>query len=932
MADAGAGEKLKVFVSYSRRDSAEFADELVAGLAVALDFAPFLDRHDIAAGEDWEVRLGGLIADSDGVVFVVSPEAVKSERCLWEVNRTIELSKRLLPVVFKPVPEHDIPEKLGRLQFISFDSGLGFTRPLTQLAAALRVDLNWIREHTRLGEIATRWDGRGRPEWLLLRADDLKAAKAWMSSRNAEAPEITDMQRAFVMASEDAEAARVARERAQLRRTARLLWMVASLILLWFGYVLWKDYDVARREIDVFTARAEDALNDEQFDRAMRYALVVYPARGRLWAPNSNELEAKLIAGAFSTRLHRLLKGHSASVRSAYFSGDGKLVVTASDDKTARIWDAESGKEVVVLKGHGGSVNVAAFSADGKRVVTASTDGTARIWDAQSGKEIVVLIGHRGEVRTAAFRGDGKQVATASNDRTARVWDAESGEEIAVIKSHGAAVRTAAFSVDGKRVVAATADPLAIVWDVENGKEIAQMSHSILDDLFTAEFSGDGKWVVTASTDETARVWDAQTGKQISALQHDGPVRTAIFSPDGRSVVTASDDKTARIWNAESGRQSLILRGHDRAVKTAVYNGNGWWLVTASDDKTARIWRSSNGAEFAVLKGHEGAVNTAKFSGDRVVTASSDFTARIWNETTLVDRLPVKRSFSGDGKRMLKVSNEDFRAAEIWNTESGEKIAALKPPTSVNAAAFSDDGTRVVMACRDNTARIWDAESGKEIVVLKGHGGSVNVAAFSADGKRVVTASTDGTARIWDAQSGKEIAVLKGHRGEVRDVAFRGDGKRVVSAAEDGTARIWDAESGKEILVLKGSVNTALFSVNGERVVTVSSEHTRIWDAESGAEIAVIKGRSHDTVHIWDVTWATLSGDPLRERVCAEKLVGAAQEFSNSEMEDPILRGIDKDDPIARNPCLRRGPLSLDYWTRLPGQLWRSTVRLFDVN
>jgi TIR domain len=105
MADAGAGEKLKVFISYSRRDSAAFADELVAGLEVG-GFAPYLDRHDIAAGEDWEARLGGLIAQSDTVVFVVSPEAVNSERCTWEVDRTIELSKRLLPIIFKPVPEH----------------------------------------------------------------------------------------------------------------------------------------------------------------------------------------------------------------------------------------------------------------------------------------------------------------------------------------------------------------------------------------------------------------------------------------------------------------------------------------------------------------------------------------------------------------------------------------------------------------------------------------------------------------------------------------------------------------------------------------------------------------------------------------------------------------------------------------------------------
>ena len=78
------------------------------------------------------------------------------------------------------------------------------------------------------------------------------------------------------------------------------------------------------------------------------------------------------------------------------------------------------------------------------------------------------------------------------------------------------------------------------------------------------------------------------------------------------------------------------------------------------------------------------------------------------------------------------------------------------------------------------------------------------------------------------------------------------------------------------------------------------------------------------TVRIWDVTWATLvRGDALRERVCAEKLVGPAQEFTDVELEDPILRGIDKDDFVERNPCLRRGPLSLDYWTRPPIQFWR---------
>ena len=250
---------------------------------------------------------------------------------------------------------------------------------MRELAEALRVDLDWIREHTRLGELATRWDRRGRPESLLLRGDEIDAAKAWMAARKAAAPEITDAQRAFVTASEEAEATRLGKERAQLeaigraqeataqqqRRAARLqrrIWWllggVAALVLAMVGYVTWQSYDVARREINVFTARATEALNDEQFDRAMRYALQAYPARGRLpWTtPFSTELEGKLAGGALSTRLHRLLKGHSGSGQSAAFSGDGKRVVTASGDNTARIWDAESGKEIAVLKGHTDSV------------------------------------------------------------------------------------------------------------------------------------------------------------------------------------------------------------------------------------------------------------------------------------------------------------------------------------------------------------------------------------------------------------------------------------------------------------------------------------------------------------------------------------------------------------------------------------------------
>src|SRR5215831_1377226 len=335
MADAGAGEKLKVFVSYSRRDSAAFADELMAGLEVA-GFAPFLDRHDIAAGEDWEARLGGLIAQSDTVVFVVSPEAVKSERCVWEVDRTIELSKRLLPVIFKPVPEDDIPKKLSRLQFVRFDTGRGITRPLAELAEALRQDLDWIREHTRLGELARRWEGRVRPESLLLRGDDLDAAKAWMATRKVGATEITDAQRALISASEEAEAKRLGNERAQLEREKAQLAEIKALQADKARQLARQEVALAesRQQLDhaqanILAEHSAAKLSRSDFDSALRLASrgtridLALPADKTRASP-----AAAALAVAVSQVKWRFALGHNDTVSFAAFSPDGSRIVT----------------------------------------------------------------------------------------------------------------------------------------------------------------------------------------------------------------------------------------------------------------------------------------------------------------------------------------------------------------------------------------------------------------------------------------------------------------------------------------------------------------------------------------------------------------------------------------------------------------------------
>ena len=127
-----------------------------------------------------------------------------------------------------------------------------------------------------------------------------------------------------------------------------------------------------------------------------------------------------------------LLKGHSGglhAVLSVAFSPDGRRIVTASMDETAKVWDAETGRELLTLKGHTRSVNSVAFSPDSRRIVTGSSDETAKVWDAETGRELLSLTRHTGEVRSVAFSPDGRRIATAGIG-FAFVWIAASPDQV----------------------------------------------------------------------------------------------------------------------------------------------------------------------------------------------------------------------------------------------------------------------------------------------------------------------------------------------------------------------------------------------------------------------------------------------------------------------------------------------------------------------
>lgn len=228
---ADGDTRIKVFVSYSRADTA-FANDLVLGLA-ACGFAPYIDRQDIAPGEDWEKRLQGLISEADSVVYIVSPDSLASDNCGQEFKQALALRKRILPVVWRAVDDAAAPPEMKRLNYIFFSGeGRTFAAGLAELAAALRTDIGWIREHTRLAELSGRWMARGRPAAMLLRGDDIDAANEWLSAKPITGPAVTDNQADFIKASTDA---RAEAERRAKRARAGLLTAVSVVAVVFAG-------------------------------------------------------------------------------------------------------------------------------------------------------------------------------------------------------------------------------------------------------------------------------------------------------------------------------------------------------------------------------------------------------------------------------------------------------------------------------------------------------------------------------------------------------------------------------------------------------------------------------------------------------------------------------------------------------------------------
>jgi len=556
--------------------------------------------------------------------------------------------------------------------------------------------------------------------------------------------------------------------------------------------------------------------------------------------------------------------GHAFVITSANFSPDGKKIVTVSYEKSAKIWDIESGRLLYDLT-HKENVNSANFSPDGKKIVTTSYDNTAKIWDTESGKLLHDLIGHDSNVVSANFSPNGKMIVTASWDKTAKIWDSKSGKLLHDLTKHTGPVNLANFSPNSEMIITAS-DKTIKIWKSKNGKLFHNLTRRNTD-IRLVNFSPDSKRIVTVSIDkkvkftpfdrsrnvtvsidEKVKIWDTESGKLLHLLiGHARTINSTNFSLDGKRIITASDDKTAKIWDTESGKLLYNLIGHSSDVVSANFSPDGKKIVTVSKVDSAKIWDSKSGKLLRILIGHSSRSNSANFSpdGKKIVTASKYGSATIWDSESgkllkdLHGRNPAAYSanFSIDGKSIVTTA---YRSIRIWDTESGKLLHLLIGHTlRINSTNFSLDGKRIITTSDDKTAKIWDTESGKLLYDLE-HKERVYSANFSPDGKKIVTASKDRSVKIWDSESGKLLHDLTKHHNDYYSANFSPDGKKIVTASDDNTAKIWDTESGKllhHLIKFRKFLGLMLanFSPDGKKIVTASMDGSvNIWDTESG--------------------------------------------------------------------------------------------------
>ncbi len=574
----------------------------------------------------------------------------------------------------------------------------------------------------------------------------------------------------------------------------------------------------------------------------------------------SPETEADKLFEVDSGNLLCQLEGTESQLDSVgAISPDGRMVVVAKG-RSARLWDAATGKRHGPAIEQGSQIHSATFSPDGKVVVTGGEgdDATVRIWDVATGSPIGSLT-HRGMVLALAFSPDGHTLLTGSGDANggdARFWDTTTWQPKGDPIDYQAWVQSVAFSLDGRS--AAIGGYKVVLWDVAKGRPRGKpIPHN--DGVWNLNFTPDGRTLVTGSLNGTVRFWDAETveSKDVVLPRHGRGVYTVI-RPKDQAILTLTDEGTVRIWERTSDEHDSQVLEHSSWVVALSFSSDGRTALTGSNDGTAQLWDLTKGLVPSPLRSfnHGAPFDDVKFSPDASIVFTHCWhagTVRLWDAATgtaIVPALPPQATpviFSQDVRSVL-VENHDstFQVCDVrtgrarapsFSIPRGLGLGTEGPPSerlSKEAAAFSPDGQTLVTVSGGNTAQLWDVSSGRfkgEPIV---NPALISHIEFSRDNRYVVSVGPSSVIRLWDAATGKPHGEPIASSAIIQAIAYSPDGESILLGIENARALPFSMTTGRAIgspFTHQGSVHTVAFSPDGKMVLTGSSDRTaRLWD------------------------------------------------------------------------------------------------------
>jgi uncharacterized protein YjbI with pentapeptide repeats len=278
-----------------------------------------------------------------------------------------------------------------------------------------------------------------------------------------------------------------------------------------------------------------------------------------------------------------ILKGHSLWVASVAISPDGKTVASGSRDRSTKLWDMETGREIRSLIGHSDGVLSVAISPDGKILASGSADRSIKLWDIKTGREIRSLIGHSDGVLSVAISPDGKTVASGSADRSIKLWDIKTGREIRSLIGHSYIVSSVVISPDGKTLASGSWDFSIKLWEMETGRETRSLAGH-LGSVSSVAISPDGKTLASGSEDTSIKLWDMKTGREIrSFVGHSSHVSSVAISPDGKTLASGSADESIKLWDIATGKEIRSLIGHSNSVVSVAISPDGKTLAGGTE-------------------------------------------------------------------------------------------------------------------------------------------------------------------------------------------------------------------------------------------------------------------------------------------------------------------------------------------------------------